>query len=162
MAEWREYTEVLDVTLEELSKMVAVQNSLIVAATRKQTATELKEILDRIGVGAIAVKLLGKTKFGRFTVAAAGVAWAFVETVNYWAVNDYSLQRLLESGKKGLEKNLLWFSSNASTFQRIQFEAAFLEYTFTTSSGRETIRYLQIADPPHRMQYKNGKWITED
>ncbi|WP_223069157.1 hypothetical protein [Paenibacillus caui] len=159
MAEWIEYTGTLSLTLSEMGKAVDVQIGLLDAAKKRYSESALAEYLDSLGLDySFLLQLFAKTSWGKYA-GPAGIAYTTFKVVDA-IVSDYTLDKVLEAGLTDLNANLTWFSQHSSTYQRIEFEVAFLEYTVNTPEGLSTIRYIQQATTPQRLQYHDGSWVS--
>ncbi|MFG1735335.1 hypothetical protein [Paenibacillus sp. 843] len=167
--EYREYTGTISVNLSDMGKIVDMHTALLNHAETKYGQSRLEQHLAGLGLSVSAVigyfsKIPGPT--GKIALAAAAIAAQTYEILRAIVSSPFTLDKVLKVGLQGstnsvgLARNLSWFASNSSKYRTIEFEAAFLEYTYTTSSGRESIRYIQSCASPRRLQLHDGTWIS--
>ncbi|MNW61616.1 hypothetical protein D3C74_396880 [compost metagenome] len=61
----------------------------------------------------------------------------------------------ITTGLNATSRHASWFNVNTNKYKRIEFEAAFVEY----SNAGGTTRYITQAGPIDRMQRLDGTWI---
>ncbi|PAD72815.1 hypothetical protein [Paenibacillus campinasensis] len=153
MADVREYWERLSVTASELNDIVSAQQVAVDAFDRKASQDWIRRQLEAINSYATTFLALA---FARST--PVGVATGIAIIIAGPLADNYFLNAIrngLHGRDQGTLRHSTWFNNNTDKYQRIEFEAAFVEYT--DAGGR--IRFITGAGPIDRMQRRDGTWV---
>ncbi|MFB4321609.1 hypothetical protein RB298_04625 [Priestia sp. BR_2] len=151
MADVREYWDNTIFTLNEAYVTRKVQHEIFKAARDRLSQDQFKANLDRIaGIGAV---------YGLFGAASVPLLAAGVIGIiaGGWT-NDY-VKQTAEEGYVGLGDIEYWLRDYPA-YDAVEYEVAWLEYTVTTSYGRQVIRYPQRVGRCLRAR-RNGVWISQ-
>jgi hypothetical protein len=149
MADVREYTERISVSASELNLIVRAQQITVDAAKQKESETWIRKQLVAIAGEASTIFALA---FASKT--AAGVALGLGALIANSLATNYFLNSIT-AGLNGTSRHAGWFNVNTNKYKRIEFEAAFVEYS---NAGGKT-RYITQAGSIYRMQRLDGTWI---
>ncbi|WP_170970740.1 hypothetical protein [Paenibacillus terrae] len=149
MADVREYTERISVSASELNLMVRAQQITVDAVKRKESESWIRKQLSTIAGEATTIFALAFA-----TRTAAGVALGLGALIAGSLATNYFLNSIT-AGLNGTSRHAGWFNVNTNKYIRIEFEAAFVEY----SNAGGTTRYITQAGSIYRMQRIDGTWI---
>ncbi|WP_339270655.1 hypothetical protein NYE54_05605 [Paenibacillus sp. FSL K6-1330] len=151
MSEVREYWDNTILTLNEAYTMRKVQHEIFKAARDRLSQDQFKANLDKVGAASAVYGLFGTSSVALLAAGVLGII------AGGWT-NEY-VKVTAEEGYVGLGDIEYWMRDHP-TYDAVDYEIAWLEYTVTTSYGRQIVRYPQRVGKCLRAR-RNGVWISQ-